>query len=346
MKAVILCGGEGTRMRPLSYSRPKHLIPVANRPVLDWIVDDLSTAGVDCIAVIASPSTERRFRAYCSERSCEGLELSVIVQEEPKGIAHAVLCAEGFVAGEPFLLYLGDNLFECGVRNLVNLFAAERPAAVIALKVVEDPRRYGVARLDNKRIVGLVEKPANPPSSFAVVGAYVFTAAVFEAARQIEPSSRGELEITDTIQRMIDMGAVVLPHNVEGWWHDVGEPTDMLQANALVLARLATKPEDMADRAEVIDTKLCSPLAIGEGTHIVNSEIGPNVAIGSNCRISGCKLSNTIVLDNTILDGPIVGSELIVGEAAQIKVRGHGIAIAGTIGDGTIQTIELANAPN
>ena len=149
MKAVILCGGEGTRMRPLSYSRPKHLISVANRPVLDWIIDDLSRAGVDRIAVIASPSTERRCRAFCAERTCDGRELTIIVQEEAKGIAHAVLCAEEFVAGDSFLLYLGDNLFEHGVEKLVELFLAEHPSAAIALKKVDDPRRFGVARLED-----------------------------------------------------------------------------------------------------------------------------------------------------------------------------------------------------
>ena len=310
MKAVILCAGEGTRMRPLTYSRPKHLLPIANRPVIEWILAALASAGITDIAVVVSPTTRAAFQAALGDGAEFGLRLSYIVQDEPKGLAHAVACAEGYAGGEPFLLYLGDNLFGVGVGGLLEVFQRGSCDTTISLVHVEDPRRFGVARLEDGRIVQLVEKPEHPPSDLAVAGAYVFAPSIFDAIRRIEPSARDELEITDAIQRLVDDGRSVLPHAVEGWWKDVGRPRDMIIANALLVAQLEPSVEGRIDGssevrghvaigpdATVGASTIEGPAVIGAGAQVRNAVIGPNVAVGDGCILEDCRIEHSILMD-------------------------------------------------
>ncbi|MCX6096839.1 MAG: glucose-1-phosphate thymidylyltransferase, partial [Candidatus Bipolaricaulota bacterium] len=293
MKAVVLCGGEGTRMRPLSYSQPKHLIPIANRPVIERILATIAAAGITEIGIVVSPSTQEAFEAHLGEGERFGLHLDYIVQHEPKGLAHAVKCAEPFIGKDAFLLYLGDNLVQHGVEPIVERFMAGDSQAAISLVSVEDPCRFGVARVERGRIVKLVEKPTDPPSNLAIAGIYVFSSVIFSAIERIVPSTRGELEITDAIQRLIDDGGRVIPHTITGWWKDVGRPDDMIEANRLLLDQLEPQVDGAVDGsseivgtveigrgARVTKSKLFGPAILGENVVLENAVVGPYVSFG------------------------------------------------------------------
>jgi len=332
MKAVILCAGEGTRMRPLTDSQPKHLIPIANRPVIEWIFDTILSSGISDVAIVVSPGTESVFRGALGDGRRFGVDLTYIVQNEPKGLAHAVACAEGYAAGEPFLLYLGDNLFELGVRGLVEVFHGEDCSAAISLVRVEDPRRFGVARLEEGRVTQLVEKPERPPSNLAVAGAYVFDAHIFEAIGSIRPSARGELEITDAIQALIDDRLPVLPHEVEGWWKDVGRPRDMLIANELLVEQLKPSIIGSVDGDSVLEGKvtigpetvierstIVGPAVIGTGTRVQDATVGPNVSLGDGCVVEGCSIEHGILMDGASVRGVERVGWSILGREAEVR---------------------------
>ena len=324
MKGVILCAGEGTRMRPLTYSLPKHLIPIANRPVIEHILGTLNQAGVTDIGIVVGPTTQISFQNALRDGSSLGVRLTYIVQDDPRGLAHAVSCAQGFVGDDPFLLYLGDNLLEAGVTGLVEKFAATAADAVITLYPVEDPSHFGVAEVDGDRIVRVVEKPARPVSNLAIVGAYVFTPAIFSAISRIRPSARGELEITDAIQRMIDDGLRVLPHRISGWWRDVGRPTELLAANAQLLEQISTRVEgtisrDCAVDGEVVVGKrsrlknctLIGPVMIGDGVSCADSRIGPNVSIGDDVVLNRATIRESILLSGAEVEEVSLANSLI-----------------------------------
>jgi len=235
LKGLILSGGAGTRLRPITHTSAKQLVPVANKPVLFYGIEALVDAGVTEIGIVIAPETGDAIRAAVGDGSALGANVTYIPQAEPLGLAHAVLTAEEFLGDAPFVMYLGDNLLRDGITGLVEAFRRNEPDALILLTQVLDPQHYGVAELDGERIVSLVEKPADPPSDLALVGVYMFKPVIFDAARSIEPSARGELEITDTIQKLIDTGHTVEQHRVKGWWKDTGQLADMLDANRLVL---------------------------------------------------------------------------------------------------------------
>jgi glucose-1-phosphate thymidylyltransferase len=315
----------------LTYSQPKHLIPIANRPVIEWILATIHSAGISDAAIVVSPSTESAFRAALGDGGRFGVDLSYIVQDEPKGLAHAVVCSEGCVAGEPFLLYLGDNLFEAGVRGLVEVFESEDCSAAISLVGVEDPRRFGVARVEAGRIVHLVEKPERPPSNLAVAGAYVFDAHIFEAIGGIRPSARGELEITDAIQALIDDRLNVFPHEVEGWWKDVGRPRDMLIANELLVEQLEPSITGSVDGDTVLEGKvtigpetvierstITGPVVIGEGARLRHATIGPNVSLGDGCILEDCCVEHSILMDGASVRGVGRIGWSILGREAEV----------------------------
>ena len=324
MKGVILCAGEGTRMRPLTYSLPKHLIPVANRPVIEHILDALSRAGITDIGIVVGPSTQISFQNALKDGSALGMRITYIVQENPRGLAHAVSCAQGFVGDDPFLLYLGDNLLQEGVNGLVKKFTDSEADAVITLYPVSDPSHFGIAQVEGERIVKLVEKPARPESNLAIVGAYAFTPAIFSAISRIRPSARGELEITDAIQRLVDDGRLVLPYQLSGWWRDVGRPSELLAANAQLLGEISTQVEgtiarDCAVDGEVVVGKhsrirnctLIGPVMIGEGANCLDSTIGPNVSIGDEVIVKDSKIGESIVLTGAEIEGVALSDSLI-----------------------------------
>src|SRR5438045_17446 len=235
MKGLILSGGRGTRLRPLTYTSAKQLVPVANKPVLFYGIEAMAEAGIREIGIIIAPETGDEIRAAAGDGDRFGVAITYIEQDEPLGLAHAVLTAEPFIGGTPFVMYLGDNLLRDGITNLVDEFRRNEPDALILLTPVNDPEHYGVAELDGDRVKRLVEKPKDPPSNLALVGVYMFTSSIFDAGRAIEPSARGELEITDAIQHLVDSGRRVDSHIVHGWWKDTGQAQDMLDANRLIL---------------------------------------------------------------------------------------------------------------
>src|SRR3954451_10003894 len=235
LKGLILSGGRGTRLRPITHTSAKQLVPVANQPVLFYGIEAMAQAGIEEIGIIIAPETGDEIRAAAGDGSQFGVRITYIVQDAPAGLAHAVLTAEPFLGKDPFVMYLGDNLLQGGMEDLVRAFEANQPDALILLTPVPDPEHYGVAELDGDRVVALAEKPPEPKTDLALVGVYMFPGAIHDAARAIRPSARGELEITDAIQHLVDTGKRVEPHIVRGWWKDTGRLDDMLEANRLIL---------------------------------------------------------------------------------------------------------------
>jgi glucose-1-phosphate thymidylyltransferase len=311
LKGLILSGGKGTRLRPITHTSAKQLVPVANKPVLFYGIESLVAAGVEEIGIIIAPETGGEIQAAAGDGSAFGCSITYIEQDAPRGLAHAVLTAEPFLREAPFVMYLGDNLLRDGITALVDEFRAEEPDAMILLTPVDDPQNYGVAELDGDKVARLVEKPKEPRSDLALVGVYMFTPAIFDAARAIEPSWRDELEITDAIQWLIDSGLRVDPHTVRGWWKDTGQVQDMLDANRLIL-------DDLAERVEgkLIDSRVegrvviepgvvleratvRGPAIVGAGSRIVDAYIGPYSAIGADVTIERAEIEYSIVLSGS-----------------------------------------------
>jgi glucose-1-phosphate thymidylyltransferase len=316
LKGLILSGGKGTRLRPITHTSAKQLVPVANKPVLFYGIEAMAQAGITEIGIIIAPETGDEIRTAAGDGARFGVRITYIEQDAPSGLAHAVLTAEPYLKDSPFVMYLGDNLLQGGIEELVAAFRSGRPDALILLTPVSDPQSYGIAELSELgAVVRLVEKPQEPRSDLALVGVYMFTAGVHDAARAIEPSARGELEITDAIQHLVDSGRRVEPHIVKGWWKDTGQLEDMLAANRLVLDTIDAKVE-----GELIDSQVdgrvviepgarlerCTvrgPAVIGTGARLTDCYIGPYTAIGENCTITGAEVEHSILLSGSSVDG-------------------------------------------
>jgi len=331
IKGLILSGGKGTRLRPITYTSAKQLVPVANKPVLFYGIEAMAAAGISEVGIIVAPETGDEIRAAAGDGSAFGVAITYLDQAEPLGLAHALLTAEAFLGDEPFVMYLGDNLLRHGIVRLVDTFKADKPDALILLTPVPDPQNYGVAELSDGRVARLVEKPAEPATDLALVGVYMFTAAVFEAARAIEPSARGELEITDAIQAMVDTGARVDPHIVHGWWKDTGQVADMLAANRLILDEVSERIEgDVIDSqvegrvvieagARLERATVRGPAVIGAGARITDAFIGPYTAIGKGVTIDRAELEHSIVLEgSTVRDLEYRVEASLIGRNVQI----------------------------
>src|ERR671924_2011225 len=251
LKGLILSGGRGTRLRPITFTSAKQLVPVANKPVLFYGIEAMAAAGISEVGIIIAPETGDEIREAAGDGARFGVKLTYIVQDEPAGLAHAVLTAEPFLGDDPFVMYLGDNLLQGGIGGLVSTFRRSAPDALILLTPVADPEHYGVAELRDGRVVALAEKPPEPKTDLALVGVYMFTAAIHDSARAIRPSARGELEITDAIQHLVDHGRRVEPHVVRGWWKDTGRLEDMLEANRLILDTVVRRVDGGLDDAQV-----------------------------------------------------------------------------------------------
>ncbi len=296
MKGLVLSGGAGTRLRPITHTSAKQLVPVANKPVLFYGLEAMRAAGIDDVGIVVG-ETRAEIEAAVGDGSRFGLHVTYLPQEAPLGLAHAVLIAEEFLGDSSFVMYLGDNLLKEGIAPFVRDFERSEPDALILLQKVNDPSAYGIAELQDGRVVQLVEKPEQPRSDLALVGVYLFTPAVFESVKAIAPSSRGELEITDAIQHMIDRGLRVEPHTVTGWWKDTGKLEDMLEANRLILGTIESDV-----RGEVIESTLEGAVQVGEGSLLERCTVRGPVVIGA-----GCRLSDTFVGPYTaISDGVVV----------------------------------------
>jgi glucose-1-phosphate thymidylyltransferase len=354
LKGLILSGGAGTRLRPITHTSAKQLVPVANKPVLFYGIEALVDAGVREIGIIIAPETGEEIRKAAGDGSRFGAEITYIVQDEPAGLAHAVLTAEDFIGSSPFVMYLGDNLLRDGLRNLVSTFTEHEPDTLILLTPVDDPQSYGVAELDGEKIVRLIEKPKDPPSNLALVGVYLFSNLIFEAARSLEPSWRGELEITEAIDKLIDDGRTVRSEVVRGWWKDTGQLADMLEANRLVLEELVTDVEGEVDEDSKVEGRVVlgpgaklersvvrGPAVIGAGAHVEDAYIGPYTSIGDGVHVRRSEVENSIVLSGSVvedlgtrMEASLLGKEvkltrsegmpktlqLLVGDRSEIKL--------------------------
>jgi glucose-1-phosphate thymidylyltransferase len=337
LKGLILSGGAGTRLRPITHTSAKQLVPVANKPVLFYGIEALVAAEIDEIGIVIAPETGAEIEQAVGDGSAFGARVTYITQEEPLGLAHALLTAEEFLAHGPFVMYLGDNLLRDGITDLVDAFRSSEPDALILLTHVPDPSNYGVAELDGDRVVRLVEKPSDPPSDLALVGVYMFGPPVFDAARAIEPSGRGELEITDAIQRLIDDGRRVESHLVRGWWKDTGQLDDMLEANRLVLEDIDRRIDGelvdsrvegrviVEDGARLERALVRGPAIIGAGSRITDSYIGPYTAIASDVVVSGSEIEHSILLaGSSVTDLGARMEASLLGRNARLA-RGDGL---------------------
>ena len=361
MKALVLAGGRGTRLRPITHTSAKQLIPVANKPVLFYGLEAIREAGINDVGIVVSDprellqpdqrtgermtaivNSQAEIRAAVGDGSRFGLRVTYIEQEAPLGLAHAVKISEDYMAGAPFVMYLGDNLIKDGVTPFVREFEAEQPDAQILLAHVRNPQDFGVAELDGARVVKLEEKPAEPKSDLALVGVYLFSHCVFDAVRAIRPSRRGELEITDAIQWLIDQGKTVRSHVITGWWKDTGKVEDMLEGNRMMLGALEPSILGTVDAATKIEgrvtvgagtvverSRLRGPLIIGAGARIVDSYIGPFTAIGDLVEVQHSEIEHSIVLERSrLVDVPrriessLIGRDVVVC-ASDARPRTH-----------------------
>jgi glucose-1-phosphate thymidylyltransferase len=326
LKGLILSGGRGTRLRPSTFTSAKQLVPVANKPVLFYGIEAMADAGIRDVGIIIAPETGDEIRAVAGDGDQFGVRITYIVQDAPSGLAHAALTAEPFLGGAPFVMYLGDNLLQGGMEDLVDTFREHAPEALILLTPVPDPQNYGVAELgEDGNVVRLVEKPPEPSTDLALVGVYMFTPLIHEAARAIKPSRRGELEITDAIQWLVDNGKRVEPHIVRGWWKDTGRLDDMLEANRLILDTVVRRidgelHETQVDGRVVVEAgalleraTIRGPAIIGAGAVVRDAYIGPYTAVGRHCVIEGAEVEHSILLEGSSvrhLDGRMESSLL------------------------------------
>ncbi|NNE11738.1 MAG: glucose-1-phosphate thymidylyltransferase [Ilumatobacter sp.] len=352
MKALILAGGAGTRLRPITHTRAKQLVPVANKPILFYGIEAMVAAGITEIGVIVGETRDEVIGAL-GDGGRFGAEITYIPQDAPLGLAHCVLIAHDFLADDDFVMYLGDNLMEQDLAAFVAAFESTRgevgaSAAQILLKQVPDPHRFGIATLDaDGHVVELVEKPDDPPSDLALVGVYLFTARIHDAVAAIKPSDRGELEITDAIQWLIDHGERVRCELLTGWWIDTGKLTPLLEANRLLLERIETDIRGTVDDRSVIDGRVVvaedavvenstirGPVAIGRGARITDSFIGPYSAVGADCVVSHSEIEHSVIMDgSSVVDIARLEDSLIGSDASVRRSRQKPRALRLMVGD-------------
>jgi glucose-1-phosphate thymidylyltransferase len=358
VKGLVLSGGKGTRLYPLTYTSAKQLIPVANKPVLFRVIEAIRDAGITDVGIVVGDTAEEIRRAV-GQGERWGVNVTYIPQEAPLGLAHAVKISRDFLGDDRFVMFLGDNVIQGGISPLIAQFADSDYSSQIVLTRVDVPEQYGVAELDSAgRIVRLVEKPKEPPSDLALVGIYMFDHHIFEAVNSIGPSGRGELEITDAIQWLVEHGYAVYPYIHRGWWIDTGRPGDMLEANSLVLEELTPRVEGYVDRdsevdsrvtveqgAEVINSVIRGPAIIGEETRIVNAYVGPFTSIYHHVLVENAEISRSIVLEHSQIrnldrriEDSLIGRHVVI-HRSPIRPRAYKFTIGdhshlGLLGDG------------
>jgi len=346
MKALVLSGGKGTRLRPLTFTTAKQLIPIANKPILGYVLDQISQAGIKEVGVITAPETGNDVKNYVKNGSAWNIRVTYIPQE-PLGLAHAVKTARSFLDKDSFIMYLGDNLIGKGINTLLQKFENENLGALILLKEVEDPTRFGIAVLDSEgKVIKLVEKPKTPPSNLALVGVYIFSNEIHQAIDKIKTSWRGELEITDAIQEMIHQGYTVKAERLDTWWLDTGKKDDILSANAKVLDEfikrqtngeiIQSKVEgrvNIQENAKIVNSTVRGPCIIGKNCHIENSFIGPYTSIGNETHVIDSSMEYCVILENALIKGVERLEESLIGRNAKILKNQKHKTLKVNIGD-------------
>ena len=333
MKGIILHGGHGTRLRPLTHTGPKQLLPIANKPMSDYALEDLKKAGITDIAIIIGDVYPEKVKEYYGTGEKFGVNITYVYQDKPKGISHAISLCKDFVNQDKFVVYLGDNVLRKDLVSYTEKFSSSNSDALILLCEVEDPSRFGVAQLDNSKIKKITEKPKDSPSNLAVIGIYFLTPKIFGIIDNLKPSSRGELEITDALQILLSVG-IVDYDAVTGWWKDTGTPEDIIHANKLVLDSIGTENQFLIDD----DSKIQDNIVIGKNTEISsdsfitgpviigkNCKIGPAVRIGSyvsigdNCILKNCNIENSIIMSNCKINSKVDLSSSIISHGSEIE---------------------------
>jgi glucose-1-phosphate thymidylyltransferase len=333
MKALILAGGKGTRLRPLTHSYAKHLIPVANKPIIFYGLEQIKAVDITDIGIVISDQTGPDLRSALGDGNRWGVKITYILQKQALGLAHAVTCAHGFLSNEDFLLFLGDNILQDGLKKLKDTFNTSSLDALIVVKQVSNPCQFGVAELNSDgKVIHVVEKPEHPQSDLALVGAYIFTPAIHRAIARIQPSKRGEYEITDAIQMLISMGNQVHTHLLQGWWLDTGRKDDLLEANRLILRdwmntniRINLNPDNyLFDKVEILENSTINncfirgPVSIGENCRITNSNIDPYASIGANTVVENSNIDNSIIMSNAEITNIQHLTQSIIGRNTRI----------------------------
>jgi glucose-1-phosphate thymidylyltransferase len=352
VKALVLSGGEGTRLRPITHTSAKQLIPVANKPILFYGLEAIRDAGIRDVGIVVG-STAGEVQAACGDGSPWGLEITYLPQDAPRGLAHAVLIARHYLGDDDFVMYLGDNLLVEGLTAFVEEFERHRPNAQIFLTRVREPERFGVAVVDGDRVVRLVEKPKERISDLALVGVYLFDRTVHDAVRTIEPSWRGELEITDSIQAMVDAGRTVRAELVTGWWKDTGKLEDMLEANRMMLSRIEPRVDGEVDGhsrvvgrvvvergAKVTRSVIRGPAIVGQDTIVEDSLIGPNASIYYECAIGGSQIEDSIVMERCRIEDIRPLAQSLLGKDVEVR-RGKTAPAAHRVMLGDQSQVEL-----
>ena len=333
MKGLVLSGGYGTRLRPLTYSQQKQLIPVANKPILFYGLEDIIKAEIKDVGIVVGPNKEQVIN--CVESRQWNANIEFIYQEEPLGLAHAVKISKDFIGTESFVMYLGDNILKGGIIDHVDEFLnSSSTDASLLLSKVPNPQQFGVAKLNEKgEVIQLLEKPKEPPSNLALVGVYLFKPIIFEAVKNIKPSWRNELEITDAIQWLINNGYKVKSSIVEGWWKDTGKPEDILDVNRLVLDELIPENKGLVEKGVITKgrikiekgtvikgkTVIKGPIIIGENSIVQDSYIGPYTSIGNNCKITDTEIEDSIIMDGSVIENCIRIVDSLIGKNVKIK---------------------------
>jgi len=340
MKALVLAGGTGSRLRPLTFTGPKQLLPIANRPVLEYVIEDCAAAGLSDIGIVIGTKGRREIRERIGDGSRWGVDITYIVQGEPLGLAHAVGCGRDFVGDDPFIVYLGDVMLDDGIAALVDGFDRSPEVARIGVQTVENPSRYGIVEADDDGTLrDIVEKPDDPPSDLAAVGVYAFSSLVFEEIASLGPSWRGELELSDAIRRLVDRGERVRQHVIDGWWKDIGTPCDALEANRLVL-RGETADErgvvHIGDGSVIAEGAVVDgPVSVGEGSVVRGDAcLGPYTSIGDGCTVTDATVRSTVVRNDCDIRTTETISDSLIGSGVSIRDRSDG-AVSVVVADDT-----------